>query len=280
MADRIRLPQVLDAPSGRQRANESSRSAGKVHRSGPDHASRLLEAKAAETFPGEEEYVHPVLKRTDDTTTGALVGAGAGAVAGAGIGALVGGPMGALVGGAIGGGAGALGGLFATAKPSLSLSGDTYTDSATDSRKNIQFDVAVPWILPNWAYVLVNWIKGSMKDGTGKPFKVTMYGSSVDADFASWQVDSVDADPVYWSDSTGRWNYTTTPTGFFATDSPGPALSTELGAVYDLDFKIGLYRRFDVPDTTTGTISATPIEEKPWRYSVKVDPVTGAFTHP
>jgi hypothetical protein len=105
-----------------------------------------------------------------------------------------------------------------------------------------------------------------------------MYGSLVDFNFPSWQVDSVDPDPVYWSDASGRWNYNVTADGFNATDDPGPALTSEHGAVYAVNFAIGLYKLSDLPTATTGTISATPIDEKPWQYSVVVD-AAGAFSH-
>jgi hypothetical protein len=107
------------------------------------------------------------------------------------------------------------------------------------------------------------------------------YGSLVPASYADWVVDSVDADPVYWSRPGSRWNYHPTATGFSAADSPGPALKTELGAVYALKFRMGLYRLADVPLVTTGNVgAAAPVDETFWDYSVRVDPVSGDFTHP
>jgi hypothetical protein len=114
-------------------------------------------------------------------------------------------------------------------QPTLALANDTYNDSETESHKKIKFDVTVPSDLTAKDYALVNHLKGFEKNGDGTFFKVKMYGNLVDFNFTSWQVDSVDEDPVYWSDSTARWNYTTTPGGFFATDDPGPALSSEKG---------------------------------------------------
>jgi hypothetical protein len=122
-------------------------------------------------------------------------------------------------------------------------------------------------------------VKGSMKNGDGKYFKATMYGKQVDANYADWLVDSRDEDPVYWSTDKARWNFRTTSTGFFATDDPGPALTSETGAIYALKFKMGLYKLSDLPATTTGTISATPLAEYPWQYSVVVDK-SGKFSHP
>jgi hypothetical protein len=164
-------------------------------------------------------------------------------------------------------------------KPSLSLSNDTYNDTATESHKKIHFNVSVPSSGNVKDYALVNWVKGYMKDGSGNYFKAKMYGSTVDANYSSWQVDSVDPDPIYWSEPGTRWNYNVVSGGFYATDDPGPALHTEHKAVYALKFKIGLYKFSDLPATTSGTISATPLEEKPWQYSVKVSS-TGTFSHP
>ena len=169
-----------------------------------------------------------------------------------------------------------------TAKnPELSVSNDTYDDTGTadESHKKIGFNVKVPTGLEKKDYALVNKLKGHEKAGDGKYFKVKMYESTVDFNFSSFQVDSLDKDPIYWSDSSARWNYNTTGDGFSATDDPGQALSSEHGADYAVNFKIGLYKLADLPTTTTGSISATPISEKDWQYSVKVDD-TGKFTHP
>jgi len=165
------------------------------------------------------------------------------------------------------------------AKPTLATSNDKYDDNASESRKNIKFEVTVPSGVTARDYALVNFVKGSMKNGAGKYFKATMYGKQVDANYSDWKVDSVDEDPVYWSTSSGRWNFKTSSTGFYATDSPGPALTSEHGAIYALRFKIGLFKLADVPTTTTGTIAATPLQEIPWDYSVVVSD-KGTFTHP
>src|SRR5512138_3021451 len=56
-------------------------------------------------------------------------------------------------------------GSAAKAKPSLATSNDTYDDSATESHKRIHFDVTIPTGLTAKDYALVNFIKGSMKNG-------------------------------------------------------------------------------------------------------------------
>jgi hypothetical protein len=165
--------------------------------------------------------------------------------------------------------------------PSLSFSNDSYVDSGKTSHKVIHFDVTVPIPLDDHKIALVNNIQGHGKFAGGSFWKVKMYGSLVDANFPSMQVDSVDADPVYWSDATSRWNYNLTDTGFFATDDPGPpAYNFDPGDETKFKFKTGLYWLADLPLTTSGSISATPIEEKTWEYSVVADPTTGALTHP
>lgn len=168
----------------------------------------------------------------------------------------------------------------APATPSLALENDTYTDSGNTSHKVIKFNVTVPSGLTARDYALVNKLKGHMKKADGTYWKVQMYGSLVDFNFTSEQVDSVDADPVYWSNSSGRWNYVTTSTGFYATDDPGPpGHAFSPGDEAAVKFKIGLYRLADVPTTTTGTISATPLQELPWQYSVKAA-ADGTLSHP
>ena len=156
---------------------------------------------------------------------------------------------------------------------SLSIAGDgSYVDNATESRKNVTFNAT-------WSggakedYIIVNWLKGYLKKPDGTPFKVTMYGSSVDFNFADWRVDSVDADPAYWSSGGTRWRYTVdAPDKFSATDSPGPMYTSDgAGAKAAVDFKTAVYKSSDVPTTTTGTLAATPLSSfQPWTYHVDV----------
>ncbi|MBB4842920.1 hypothetical protein HNP55_001435 [Paucibacter oligotrophus] len=167
------------------------------------------------------------------------------------------------------------------ATPSLSLSGDSYTDSGNVSNKLIKFNVTVPSSLTAADYCLVNKLQGHMKKADGTFHNVRMYGSVVPFNFASEQVDSVDADPIYWSDASQRRNYTAESGGFSATDDPGPpGHSFAKGDEAKVKFHIGLYRTADVPTTTTGTLAAAPISELPWQYSVLADATTGALSHP
>lgn len=165
----------------------------------------------------------------------------------------------------------------------LSFANNTYVDTATTSRKTIRFNVYIPQGLNMRDYALVNFISGEIlrMPGPAHP-NVRMYGNLVPFNFPSQQVDSVDADPIYWSDASGRWNYNIAGRTFWATDSPGR--STGLfnpGDVADLDFRIGVYRLADLPATTTGTVgSARAITSAGWRFSVRRDAVTGNITHP
>lgn len=169
----------------------------------------------------------------------------------------------------------------ATATPTLAASNDRYVDTTTTSEKTIRFDATIPSGLNKRDYALVNMVKGSATRSAGTYIQAMVYGSLAAINFPSWQVDSVDADPVYWSDTTGRWNYNNTSTGFWADDSPGlPGHVIDLGDTWAVNFKMGLYKLADVPTTTTGTISATPITEIPWQFSVARDATTGVISHP
>lgn len=100
-----------------------------------------------------------------------------------------------------------------------------------------------------------------------------MYGSQVDFNFTDFQIDSVDADPAYWSAGGTRWNYTVgSGKTFSATDAPGPMFDSDgAGAKAHLDFKIAVYKSADVPATTTGSIAATPLSSwHTWSYYVNV----------
>jgi hypothetical protein len=176
--------------------------------------------------------------------------------------------------GGSGSGSGSGGGSAAAApSASLSITGDgSYVDTATESRKNVKFNVT--WSGGNKEdYIIVNWLKGSMLKSSGTPYKVQMYGSSVDFNFSDWQVDSMDADPAYWSSGGTRWRYTVDAADkFHATDSPGPMYTSDgVGAKANVDFKTAVYKSSDVPTTTSGTISATPLSSfQTWSYHVEV----------
>ena len=165
--------------------------------------------------------------------------------------------------------------------PTLALANDSYTDSGNTSHKKITFDVTVPIPLDEKKFALVNKIQGTGKLADGTFWKLYMYGSIVDANFPTTQVDSVDPDPVYWSKPISRWNYTSTAAGFSATDDPGPPGYTfAKGDATKFKFKMGVYGLSDLPITTTGSLSAKPLDEKDWQYSVAADPVSGALSHP
>lgn len=163
---------------------------------------------------------------------------------------------------------------------SLALTGDTYTDTAAESHKNIKYNAT-------WSggakedFVIVQWLKGYSKNADGTPRKVQMYDADVDFDFADWQIDSVDKDPAYWSDAGVRWNYTVDgPNKFSATDDPGPVKAAQgTGREAKVDFKTAAYKSADVPATTKGTIAATPLSSfQPWSYHVRVE-ADGSYKH-
>ncbi|ATL48866.1 hypothetical protein COR50_17780 [Chitinophaga caeni] len=162
----------------------------------------------------------------------------------------------------------------------LRVSNNVYTDTAVQSTKDIRFTVFVPRGLRRDDYVLVNWVRGHMRSGPATFFQVRMYGNLVDANFPNFQVDSVDADPIYWSTAASRQNFNIdNARQFHATDSPGPALNTEHGADYDLHFRMGVYRLADVPAATTGNLGrARAIVSRYWSYRVRVS-AAGTFSH-
>jgi hypothetical protein len=172
------------------------------------------------------------------------------------------------------------GGSAAVKTPTLGLSGvDAYSGTA-ESHEKITYAVDVPSGTDAKDYCLVQWTKGFAKNGSGAFFKSTVYGKDKDWNDADWVIDSVDEDPIYWSDSTARWNYNLSGNKFTATDDPGPALTSEKGAVYAAQFKVAVYETAKVPTTTTGTIATTPLTAfQFWNYSVVVDK-DGKFTHP
>jgi hypothetical protein len=155
------------------------------------------------------------------------------------------------------------------ASATLSVDAPAMTD--TESQKLVTFNAT-------WSggakedYIIVNWLKGSIKKPDGTPFKVSMYGKLVDFNFADFQVDSVDEDPAYWSDpGTGRWNYNVDGAHkFSATDKPGPP-SFDKGTKAHVDFKTAVYKSADVPNKTTGSLAATPLTAfQPWAYNMEV----------
>jgi hypothetical protein len=236
-------------PVSKRIANTVSRASGSARLHDFGRISVRAGGKCAETFPGIDDESAPDVKRSAGDA------------------------------GVDGGAGGSAADAAAAPAASMTVSGDSYNDTASESHKNIKFSVSVPTGHDVKHYGLVNWLKGSMKTGSGSYFKIKLYGSEVEANFSDYQVDSVDADPLYWSDASARWNYTAASGGFSATDDPGPALTSEKGAVYALKFRMGLYKLADVPTTTSGTIAATAIQSVDWQYSVKVGS-DGKFSHP
>jgi len=162
------------------------------------------------------------------------------------------------------------------------FTGNSYTDGANTSQKVIQFNVSIPRGLNLRDYALVQFVKGQIlrMPGPANP-NARMYGVLVPLNFPNWQVDSVDPDPIYWSEPGTRWDYNTNGRTFSATDDVGRDNHVfNPGDSADLDFKIGVYRISDLPATTTGNIGgAQPIVMRRWSFSVARD-LAGNITHP
>lgn len=165
----------------------------------------------------------------------------------------------------------------------LYFTNNRYNDTANTSQKLIGFNVFIPEGLNMRDYALVNFLRGRLlfMPGPTSP-TVRMYGSNVPFNFPSEQVDSVDADPIYWSDASARWNYSTSGRVFSATDDPGrPNNVFNPGDTADVHFRIGVFRISDLPATTSGNVgSARPIVSANWRFSVARDASTGVISHP
>ena len=163
---------------------------------------------------------------------------------------------------------------------SFTSSGDTYTDSDKDTKKNIKFTFKVKDCADEKKCVMVNRVKGHSKSvKTGKPFKVTMFDKDVDYDFADLRIDSLDKDPVYWSDGGTRWRYDAEgKNSFFATDNPGPALR---GEDWDLTFQMCLHCTDDVEETSdaAGSGVKNPLNCIDWTFKAKYDEKTKAWEH-
>jgi hypothetical protein len=166
---------------------------------------------------------------------------------------------------------------------SFEKSNDSYIDTATDSRKNVKFTYAVNFVETDsdpHKCVMVNWVKGTAKNKDGSFRRATLFGRTQDINFPAWRIDSVDADPVYWSNTTARWNYRPEGTGYFATDSPGPRVWVD-GMDSDLQFKMCLYCIDDVSATSseTGSGVRNPLKCIDWVFKAKYDAASGTFTH-
>jgi hypothetical protein len=166
---------------------------------------------------------------------------------------------------------------------SFEKSDDSYVDKPGDTRKNIKFTCGVDYTSDPKKCVMVNWIQGTAKNKDGTFRKVQMFDKIVDYNFPTMQIDSMDKDPIYWSDSSGRWNYQfTMGTGdvFFATDSPGPTTWVD-GIDYDLKFKMCLYCIDDVSTTSSAAGSGVknPLKCIDWVFKAKYDAATDTFTH-
>lgn len=158
---------------------------------------------------------------------------------------------------------------------------DTYDDQGGESHKKIKFKFKVSSGADPTKCVMVNWVKGFAKDSNGDFFNSKQEGVLEEVNYPDWRVDTIDQDPVYFSDTTGRWRYQSEGSNTFsATDGPGPALSSEPGTHFAMKFKMCIYCIDDVPDHMAGdVIKSKAIKCIAWQFSVKVAR-DGSFTHP
>lgn len=164
---------------------------------------------------------------------------------------------------------------------SFDASNDSYVDTDTDTRKNIKFTYKMKSGSDEKKCVMVNWIQGTAKNKDGTFRQVKMFEKTMDYNFPTMRIDSLDKDPVYWSDGSARWHYQ--PAGansFYATDSPGPTVWAD-GIDYDLKFKMCLHCIDDVSATSdeTGSGVKNPLKCIDWVFKAKYDAAAKKFTH-
>jgi hypothetical protein len=120
------------------------------------------------------------------------------------------------------------------------------SDSWNEATKEVEFRFKVTDDNPE-RYALVNFIKGYGKWLTkedGRYGYTQMFGEVVDDNFPNWSIDSLDEDPVYWSNSSARWNYFTIGADTAsAVDKPSAPIGYQISA----DFKMCIYEIDSIP---------------------------------
>ena len=152
---------------------------------------------------------------------------------------------------------------------------DYWNTSGDPIRKKVKFEFkAKCGTEKNCCFV--NFRKGYNKRiSDGKYAKVRHLGTVVDANFPDWTIDSVDADPVYWSNG-GRWNYVKVSEGvYYTTDAP----TVRKGYTRSYDFKMCIYNCKDVPSNATSLGFGKALKCIPWdaKATYKMD---GTITYP
>lgn len=158
----------------------------------------------------------------------------------------------------------------------IKLTNSGWDESGDPIRKNVKFTFkAKCGTEKNCCFV--NFRKGYVKRiSDGAYGKVKHLGNVVDANFPNWTIDSVDADPVYWSDAASRWNFVKVSDGeYYTTDAP----SLSKGYKRDYSFKMCIYNCKDVSSTATTLSFASALKCKSWdaKATFKMD---GTITHP
>jgi YD repeat-containing protein len=107
-------------------------------------------------------------------------------------------------------------------------------------------------------YVLVNFVKGYMKNLSDDSYILAvMHDETTEINFPTWEIDSVDLDPVYWSNSSNRWNYRRLGNNtYFATDKPGIE-EESVSYQMSMDYQMCIFENDDVP----GDVNSIGVEE-------------------
>ncbi len=121
-----------------------------------------------------------------------------------------------------------------------------HSDMWAGSTKRVEFRFSVSKGNPK-DFCLVNFGKGFVKHlSTGNYPLVRHLGGLVPMDFPDWDYDTVDSDPVYWSNAQSRWNYNKVP-GQPKTYSAIDAPNTPAGYQRSWEFKMCIFQTKDVP---------------------------------
>jgi len=164
--------------------------------------------------------------------------------------------------------------------------GNCYTDSPTASTKEILHLFSPSPATDEAAehFCFVQFLRGFMKGPNGF-FPLPRYGDTngVAFNFSTWQIDSSDDDPAYYSPPHfGHTTYTNNT--YYVFDSPKPGYWA-IGVQCNVDFRIGLYCASQTPSTGASLQPSLglPFDEATWDFKVTVvsnSPGGLVFSHP
>jgi hypothetical protein len=135
-------------------------------------------------------------------------------------------------------------------------------------------------------FCFVQRVKGYAYKRPGNYYGGTMYVTNsatavyYDYNFDNWVLDSPDGDPAFASPPHNWHPPSAVPNFWYTTDNPGPAPNYPTGAVWALDFELGIYCTNQVPTNGASPYLdvGTPFSTSTWDYKVQVT-TNHTFTH-